>query len=76
MTKTEQLKQILKTNGYNQLGSVFYKSIPYPRASVSYTFLGGGWIEEYYREFPAKEGWSIQKFRISMFFGKKPKLIY
>jgi hypothetical protein len=71
---TAQLKQQLRTNGFKtENNKLFYRYFNYDAKDVKYTFLGGGWVEKYVRCYPAKEGWTRDKYRISEFFGKKAR---
>ena len=71
MTKTQELQEYLLRNGFTQRGKRFERSRSWERKEVTFTFLGGGWVEKYEREYPASEGWSIKKYRVSKFLGRK-----
>jgi hypothetical protein len=68
LSVTEQLKDALKLNGYRNTATQLKCerwSREDSRQSKSFTFLGAGWVELYHRCYPAKEGWSITKMRVT-----------
>ena len=65
MNITQKIKQHLKDKGYKERGNTFTRIDSWPNREICYTFRGGGWVNLYYREFPASEGWMIKNIRLS-----------
>lgn len=66
---TQRLKKSLITNGFATNDDLFYHiHRRHENRDIDFTFLGGGWVKKYIREYPAKEGWSSEICRCSEFF--------
>ncbi len=75
---TIQLQRHLAANGFMPVGPsydpyILYHKPNYRSCDITFKFLGGGWVEKYVREYPAKEGWYKEKHRCSEYLNLKGK---
>jgi len=68
---TQRLKKSSINNGFTTYNETFYHIRKRgENRDIDFTFLGGGWVKKYIREYPAKEGWSSGVCRCSAFFNE------